>query len=133
MADQSFTITSTFTPPNGPITCSLGSLTVNKGNKGLVTVNLQLSAGGTGSIKIQSSPVTWSPAPPASFNVVRKSDTQILITAPNGTPPAKSESYHFQVNYTYTPPGGTPKNGTGDPTIVLEGTGASHHGHHGKS
>lgn len=124
MADQNFTITSTYNPTTNTITCSSSSVTVNQGNTGKITVNLQLTSGSSGSIAFQSNPVTWSTTPPASFNVQTKSSTQIFITAPNGNSGTNSVSYSFQINYSYTPTSGPVVNGTGDPTIVLEGTGA---------
>jgi len=128
MSNQFFTITSTYNPANKQITCSTSSVTVSQGNTGKITVNLQLTSGSSGSIAFQSNPnqVTWSTTPPASFNVTSTggSGTQILITAPNGNSGKNDQSYSFQINYTYTPTSGPVVNGTGDPTIVLEGTGS---------
>jgi hypothetical protein len=125
MSDQSFSITSTYNPSTGTITCSTSSVTIGQSNTGKITVNLQLSIGSSGSIAFQSNPVTWSTTPPASFNVQTKSSTQIFITAPNGNSNPGSQSYSFQINYTYTPTSGPAQSGTGDPSIILEGTGAN--------
>ena len=138
MSNQPFTITSTYNPSTGTITCSTSSVTVGQGNTGKITVNLQLTSGSSGSIAFQGNPnqVTWSTTPPASFNVTSTSSTQILITAPNGNSNPGSQSYSFQINYTYTPTSGPSTSGTGDPTIILDGTGSDakdHASEQGKS
>ena len=118
-------ITVTFNPNGNSLTCNPTSVSVNQGNTGQLTVNLQLVSGASGSIAFQTSPITWSTTPPASFNVQTVSSTRIFITAPNGNSNPGSQSYSFQVNYTYTPVNGPVRTGTGDPSIILEGTGAN--------
>lgn len=127
MANQPATVTVTFNPTGSTLTCNPTSISVGQGNTGKITVNLQLVSGATGSIVFQSNPdqVTWSTPPPTSFNVTSVNSSQILITAPNGNPGKDPQTYSFQVNYTYTPVGGQPQSGIGDPSIVLEGTGAN--------
>jgi len=129
MANQPLpTITVTFNPSGNSLTCNPASVSVAKGNTGQLTVNLQLISGASGSIAFQSNPVTWSTTPPASFNVQTKTSTQIFITAPNNNTGSNAQSYSFQVNYAYTPVNGPVRNGTGDPTIILEGTGSKENG-----
>jgi PKD repeat protein len=125
MTDQVFTITSTYDPACGTLMCGATSVKVNQSNTGKITVNLQVTEGGTGKIAFQDNPVTWSDKPPASFHVQCKEDGQILIIAPNGNSSKVDESYSFEINYTYTPLSGDPVSATADPTIILEGTGSS--------
>lgn len=124
MADQSFTITSTYDPSTNSIACNPSSIRVGKSDTGKILVNLELATGSTGTITFQADPVQWSTTPPVSFNVQSKSSTQIQITAPNGNSSRHEESFSFLVNYTYTPVSGDPVSQTGDPTIILEGTGS---------
>jgi hypothetical protein len=129
MAEQAFTITSTYDPSTNTLTCNTTSVMVKKGNIGKVTLNLELKAGSPGSIAFQSDPLEWSTpptttTPPKSFTVVRRSDTETFITAPNSGPPPVEERYSFLINYIYTKPDATSVSGTSDPTIILEGTGS---------
>jgi len=131
MANQPLpTITVTFNPSGNSLTCNPASVAVAKGNTGQLTVNLQLISGASGSIAFQSNPVTWSTTPPASFNVQANpnNSAQISITAPNNNTGPNAQSYSFQVSYTYTPVNGPVRTGTGDPTIILEGTGSKEDG-----
>ena len=124
---QPLTLTATYDPSTQQLSCSASSFTVNKERTGRITVNLQVK-GGTGTIKFKDGdPLDWETLPP--FWVSPVSNTQVFIFAPNSPPPVADRSYDFQINYIYTPNGGTPVSGTGDPTIMLEGTGGMGQGH----
>lgn len=122
MADQFFTVTSTYDPSKNEIACEPREVTVNKGNTGKVTVKLQVKAGQPGVISFKADPVKWTTPPPKDFLVTV---SEILIIAPNSNTDPLPQKLSFEVNYVYTPPSGPVVSGTGDPTIILEGTGSS--------
>lgn len=117
MTDQSFIITSTYDPSNDTITCEPGEVKVCHGKTGKITVRIQLENGQPGSISFPLSPINWTSPEPPPFPI-----TEIVITAPN-LHEHGGEKFPFEINYVYTPPGGDPVTKTGDPTIILEGTG----------
>jgi hypothetical protein len=89
-------------------------------------VKLQLASGSTGTIVFQRSPVNWTNGQPPNSVIAPPNGgtSQITVTVPNGNTDPTAESYPFTLNVTYTPPGGgSSVNKTGDPTIILEGTG----------
>lgn len=122
MGQLPFTINVTYNPTDKTLTCSQSSVTVTKGNSGLITVNLLLSSGSSGSIAFSNPPFNWTSGPPPGANVAPPNGgtSQEVITDPNSS----KGSYTFTVNYTYTPTSGPSVSGTGDPTIVNEGTGS---------
>ena len=119
MAEQPFTITSTYNPSTNTITCSSESILIKQGDIGKIKVQLQVEKDQPGTISFPFSPIEWAtPDLPSDFTL-----SEILITAPNSNEDPKDKPYPFTIKYVYTPPGGEPVSGTGDPTIILEGTG----------
>lgn len=122
MAFQSFTITSTYDPSTNTITCASepSPIKIKQGNTGLITVRLQLQEGQPERISFQADPVAWTASPPAGSLVTV---SEILITAPNTNTEPEDKEHPFEIKFVYTPPEGDPVIDTGDPTIILEGTG----------
>jgi type 1 fimbria pilin len=121
-AQQNESIQVTYTPSSNTCTCSPSSVTFNKGNSGNVGVSIGLSSGATGSVVFGNPPINWGSggAPTgASVNPSNGGGPRITITNPNSS----AGTYSFTVNYVYTPTSGPQVTGTGDPTIINEGTG----------
>jgi hypothetical protein len=109
---------------SGTVTCTPSSVTVDDNTTGNITVTL--SVNGSGSIKFQSTPITWGSngQPPGStIAPPNGGTTQEIITDPNNNPSTNSVSYPFSVNWTYTAPSGEETHGVTDPTIINDGTG----------
>jgi hypothetical protein len=132
VAKQPFTITGTYDRSTRKLTCNPKVIHVPNGTTGSITVNLKLSTGATGSIVFGNPPFNWSSGPPTGTTVapLTGGTAQEVITETNSNPTTKS--YDFTVNYTYTPSGGSPVYGTGDPTIINDGTGGSPEGDQGE-
>lgn len=121
---QSFTVTSTYDPDTKTITCisEPSPIVIEHGNTGLITVRLQVKEGQPERISFQAAAVDWTEEPPPDSLVTA---SEILITVPNLHEHKEAEEFSFEVNYVYTPPDGPSESGTGDPTIILEGTGGT--------
>lgn len=119
---QFFTVTSTYDPDTKTMTCisEPSPIVIEHGNTGLITVRLQVKEGQSERISFQANAVDWTEDPPQDSLVTT---SEILITVPNLHEHKEAEEFSFEVNYVYTPPNGQPESGTGDPTIILEGTG----------
>jgi hypothetical protein len=112
----------TYNPSTNTCTCSPSSVTIGKGNSGNIGVSLGLTSGATGSVAFGNPPINWgSGGAPTGATVAPPNGggSQITITDPNNS----AGTYSFAVNYVYTPTSGPQVSGTGDPTIINEGTG----------
>lgn len=123
MATEDLNITCNYDPTSGTLTCTPDTVTVDNTDTGDITVTLTAT---TGTIVARSNPVTWTDGEPPGVTVSGGGTSTITIDETNDNDNADSVSYPFNINYTYTPAGGGPPiNGTGDPTIVNEGTGGA--------
>ena len=126
MDDQSFTVTSTYDPETNELTCTSepSPIQIQHGNIGKITVRLQLKEGQPGSISFPVNAIKWSSPTQPDFPIAPTTPiTEIVITAPNLHAHENPEEFPFEINFVYTSPDGKQVTDTGDPTIILEGTG----------
>jgi hypothetical protein len=121
------TINCIYDPSTGILGSIPDSFTVSNGEKEIVTVNLSLVAGALGTIVFADPPLTWGDngSPPGATIVPPAGGTsQAIVTETNSNSSPSDVSYGFLINFVYTSPTGEIVSGSGDPTIINDGTGA---------
>ncbi len=112
-----------YDPSTGTFGSIPDSVTVANGTPETIQVNLSLVSGAAGNIAFDDPPFTWgiNGFPGTGLTPPNGGSTQetfsITSTEPNPT------TFGFLINFIYTPPSGSQISGSGDPTIILDGTG----------
>lgn len=119
------TINSIYDPSTGILGSIPEICVVPNGERETITVTLSLVTGASGTIVFDNPPLSWgSNGSPGTILPADGGSSQEIITVINGNSSNINISYGFLINFVYTSPTGEIVKGSGDPTIINDGTGS---------
>ena len=120
------TINCLYDPSTGDFGSIPDSVTVPNGATETITINLSLVTSASGTIVFDNPPLTWGkegPPPGTETTPSIGGTTQETIKETNSNSSKTDLTYGFLINFVYTSPTAVVVYGSGDPTIINDGTG----------